>query len=144
LTTLDRGKGEVSHRWPQVLPGNKAILFTTWTGPGFEQQSVELLILENNERRVLVRGGGTPRYVSAGYVIYTQAGGLMALPFDLARLQPSESPMPLNVHINELGEGAAFAVSDAGILGYLAGDQDFERRLVWVDRKGTVDPLPAP
>ncbi len=144
VTTLDRGKGEVSHRWPQILPGNKAILFTTWTGPGFDQQNVELLVLANGQRQVLVRGGGTPRYVSAGYVIYTQAGSLMALPFDLSRLQPTGSAMPLNVQINELGEGAAYAVSDAGILGYLSGDRDSERRLVWVDRKGTVEALPAP
>jgi len=35
-------------------------------------------------------------------------------------------------------------VSDAGVLCYLSGDQQFERRLVWVDRKGNVEALPAP
>ena len=29
LTTLDKQTGEVTHRWPQVLPGGKAILFTS-------------------------------------------------------------------------------------------------------------------
>src|SRR5262249_28483151 len=28
LTTLDRNAGEVSHRWPQALPGGHAVLFT--------------------------------------------------------------------------------------------------------------------
>ena len=28
VTTLDRSKGEVSHRWPQLLPGGRALLFT--------------------------------------------------------------------------------------------------------------------
>ena len=28
VTTLDRAKGEISHRWPQVLPGGRALLFT--------------------------------------------------------------------------------------------------------------------
>jgi len=31
VTTLDRAKGEVSHRWPQVLPGGTALLFDAWT-----------------------------------------------------------------------------------------------------------------
>jgi Tol biopolymer transport system component len=35
-------------------------------------------------------------------------------------------------------------VSDSGVLGYVSGNQQFERRLVWVDRKGNVEPLPAP
>src|SRR5262249_2194537 len=29
LTTPDRKKGETSHRWPEILPGGKALLFTT-------------------------------------------------------------------------------------------------------------------
>jgi eukaryotic-like serine/threonine-protein kinase len=145
VTTLDRGKGEVSHRWPQILPGNKAILFTTWTGPGWDEKIVELLILGSGERRVVVRGGSTGRYVSAGYIVYAQGGNLMAVPFDVSSLQVTGSgPLPLNVQINELGEGAAYAVSDAGVFCYLSGDQQFERRLAWVDRKGNVEALPAP
>ena len=35
LTTPDRTKGEYSHRWPQFLPGGKAVLFTIDTGGQF-------------------------------------------------------------------------------------------------------------
>ena len=31
LTTLDKQAGEVTQRWPQVLPGGKAVLFTSST-----------------------------------------------------------------------------------------------------------------
>ncbi|HEY7697167.1 MAG TPA: protein kinase, partial [Vicinamibacteria bacterium] len=31
LTNVDAGAGEVSHRWPQVLPGGKALLYTAAT-----------------------------------------------------------------------------------------------------------------
>ena len=31
LTTLDKQAGEVTQRWPQVLPGSKAVLFTSNT-----------------------------------------------------------------------------------------------------------------
>jgi serine/threonine-protein kinase len=145
VTKLDRSKGEVTHRWPQILPGNKALLFTVWTGPGWDEKNVEILIFETGERRIIARGGSTGRYASPGYVIYAQGGGLMALPFDVSKLQVTGSgPLPLNVQVNELGEGAAYAVSDAGVLCYLSGDQQFERRLVWVDRSGNVEALPAP
>jgi len=70
---------------------------------------------------------------------------LMALPFDLSRLEAATSgPVPLNIQVNELGEGAGFAVSDSGVLAYLSGDRQFERRIVWVDRKGNIEPLQAP
>src|SRR5262249_15935763 len=37
VTRLDREKGEVSHRMPQVLPGGKVIIYTVWTGPGDDE-----------------------------------------------------------------------------------------------------------
>jgi eukaryotic-like serine/threonine-protein kinase len=41
-------------------------------------------------------------------------------------------------------EGAQYAVSDAGTMAYVPSHpQRYERRLVWVDRQGTVEPLPA-
>ena len=42
-------------------------------------------------------------------------------------------------------QGAHYAVSDSGVLAYVPGDPArLERRLVWVDRKGNVEPLPVP
>jgi serine/threonine-protein kinase len=35
LTELDPKRGERSHRWPQVLPGGEAVVFTGWSGEGF-------------------------------------------------------------------------------------------------------------
>ena len=33
VTRLDRAKGEVSHRWPHVLPGGRAVMFTVFRAP---------------------------------------------------------------------------------------------------------------
>src|SRR5204863_6963054 len=42
-------------------------------------------------------------------------------------------------------EGAHYAVSDKGTLVYVAGGAPrLDRRIVWVDRAGTVEPLPPP
>ena len=55
VTTLDRDRGEVSHRWPQVLPGGHALLFTALTGPAPDEKSLHLLRLDTRERQLLQR-----------------------------------------------------------------------------------------
>ena len=146
ITTLDRRKGEVSHRWPQVLPGGKAVLFTVWTGPGFDEMSIDVQSLDTGERHVLLTGGGTGRYVSTGHLVYTRGDALMAVPLDLARLKViSSAPVVLGETVYTGAQGAQYTVSETGALAYVPGDsRRYERRLVWVDRHGGVDPLPAP
>jgi serine/threonine protein kinase len=56
VTRLDRKQGEVSHRWPQVLPGGKAVLFTVWTGPGWDEKHLVMQVADTSEHRTLVRG----------------------------------------------------------------------------------------
>ena len=144
VTTLDRSRGEVSHRWPQVLPGGKAVLFTVWTGPGSDERHLHLQMLSTGERRVVVQGASTGRYVPSGHILYSRADALMAVPFDLARLQVTGPPAALADRALD-DEGAHYGVSDSGMLAYVpVGPRRFERRLVWVDAKGNVEPLLAP
>ena len=144
FTPLDRSKGEISHRLPQVLPGGKAVLFTVWTGPGWDEMQVELVVLSNNERRIVARNGHTGRYVPSGHVVYTREEALMAVPFDLQELQVTGPPRTLQEKLQNGSEGGLFAVSDSGALAYIPGSpQQFERRLAWIDRKGDIDVLPA-
>jgi Tol biopolymer transport system component len=144
VTTLTRSTGEVSHRWPQVLPGGKALLFTAWTGPGFDERHLQLQMLDTGERRILVPGASGGRYVASGHLLYSRDDALMVVPFDLARLQVSGSAVPLPERALD-DEGPHFSVSDSGILAYVpASARRFERRLVWVDAAGNVEPLPIP
>ena len=46
VTTLDRARGEISHRWPQVLPGGTALLFDAWTGPGADEKQIHVQRLD--------------------------------------------------------------------------------------------------
>ena len=144
FTSLDRAQGEVSHRWPQVLPGGKALLFTVWKGPGWDERQLELLIFETNERRVLARNAHAGRYSPSGHLVYARGGVLMAVPFDLDRLDVTGPPMELGVLARE-SEGSAFTLSDSGSLAYVPrSPKAFELQLAWVDRKGAVQILPAP
>ena len=60
LTVLDRKKGELFHRWPEILPGSKAAIFTIWAGSSSDKARIGLLSLETGERRVLVEGALAP------------------------------------------------------------------------------------
>jgi len=147
LTTPDRSKGEVSHRWPEFLPGGKALLFTIWIGSSFDNSRIGLLSPETGERRVLLEGGAYARYVPSGHLVYARSGGLMAVPFDLKRLEVSGPPVSIleGVSTSPLSGAAQFSISGDGSFIYVPGGSSFgERTLVWVDRKGAVRPLPAP
>jgi serine/threonine protein kinase/Tol biopolymer transport system component len=148
LTTPDIAKGEYSHRYPQILPDGKAVLFTALNGFGWDESRVELLRLDTGERRVLIRGGHTGRFLPTGQLIYYRSGALLAVPFDLARLEVTS-----NTHVTVAdgvlqsggAVGAAYAVSAASVLAYIpAVARQFEQRLVWVDRQGKIEPLAAP
>ena len=149
LTVPDRKMGEFSHRWPEILPGGKAVLFTIWTGAGgsFDSARVDVLSLQTGERRVLVQGGAYGRYESSGHLVYARADGLLMVPFDLKRLEVTGPPVsiPEGVNMSPSSGVAEFSLSGDGSLAYLPGGTRVgERTLVWVDRKGAVRPLAAP
>jgi serine/threonine protein kinase len=144
VTDLDRQAGEISHRWPQVLPGGDAVLFTVWTGPGSSEKDVELEIFDTGERRVVAPGGETGRYVTSGHLVYAIEGDevLMAVPFDLERLEVEGSPTSVEDAVAVGSEGALYAVSESGVLAYIRAEPARNlTRLAWVGRDGTVEPF---
>ena len=59
LTRLE--KGEVSHRWPEFLPGNKAVLFAaSATTANWINAQVAVQSVGTGERRNLIQGGRNP------------------------------------------------------------------------------------
>ena len=69
LTSLDAG--EVTQRWPQVLPRRKGILYTSHNNPnGFDDANVVVQPLPRGARKVLVRGAYDGRYIPIGHLIY--------------------------------------------------------------------------
>ncbi|MEE9125421.1 MAG: protein kinase, partial [candidate division NC10 bacterium] len=143
LTTPDREQGERGHRWPQILPDGRNVLFTrtsTVEGP-----NIAILSLETGEWRAILPGGAQPRYLPTGHLIYAQLNKLMAVPFDLERLEPDDSPVSvLDGVYSRIGSQSAalFTVSDTGSLVYIPSDAAGpETTLVWVDRKGKSTPI---
>jgi serine/threonine-protein kinase len=144
LTELS--EGERSHRWPQWLPGGKAVLFTSLAegATSFEDGAIEVVEVESGERRTVHRGGYYPRYVSTGHILYVHEGTLFALPFDAKRLEVTGPQMPVleGLETNAAQGAAQYSVSDSGLLTYLEGSEKVQPfPIVWVDRDGRSETL---
>lgn len=150
LTTPDDKEKEVSHRWPQVLPGGKAVLFTIQltTQTTYDDSRIALLSLQTGKWHTLLDGGSYARYVPSGHVVFARAGSLMAVPFDLRRLEVSGEPVPVLeglVTTAVTSGGAEYDVAPTGLLAYVSGTARApEDSLVWVDRHGVGKKLRAP
>jgi serine/threonine-protein kinase len=146
LTELDRKRGELSHRWPQVLPGGKAVLFTSQSrNLDYNNATIEVLELQTGERKVIHRGGSYARYVPTGHIVYAHRGELFAAAFDVDRLDVIGAALPIvqGVTMNPLEGGAQFSFAETGALAYVAGTETLSPKypVVWVDRQGTTAPL---
>ena len=146
LTRLE--KGEDSHRWPESLPGGKAVLFaaatavTNWNTAQIAVQSVA-----TGERRNLVQGGTQPRYAASGHLVYVQGGSLIAMPFDPHRLTATGAAVPVveGVLQSPSTGTAQYSISATGSLVYVPGGfQTTQSRMMWVSRNGSEQPLAAP
>ncbi|MBI4480621.1 MAG: protein kinase [Acidobacteria bacterium] len=146
ITALDRSNGESSHRNPQVLSGAKVLLFNTMGGAGWDDYHVIAQVLASGDRRVLVRGAHTASYAPSGHLIYARAQTLLAVPFDLDRLEvTSQSPVSIVEAVRTSNLTAAeYSVSSNGSLAYIGTHATLDRRLVWVDRAGNVEAIPLP
>ena len=148
LTTPDSDEGVTIHRFPQHLPGAKAILFTVGTDGSWDDALIVAQRLDTGERKILIEGGSDARYVPTGHLVYVRAGALMAAPFDLDRLEvtgPSVAIVEGVMQSTNITGAAFFGFSDLGWLVYVPGTgKASEKMLVWVDRKGEEQPLPVP
>ena len=158
LATPDAGKGELKYLLPQILPGDRTVMFTvTHTPlPTWEDTEIVAQSLTTGERKTLVQGGADGRYLPSRHLAYMRRGTLMAAPFDLERLEATGGATALIADVMQAANGpqemfdigaGQFSVSPSGGLLYLPGGifPSPERSLVWVDRTGSsVQPLPLP
>jgi eukaryotic-like serine/threonine-protein kinase len=130
---------------PQVLPGGRAVLFTL-SEPLPDSGDVLALDLATGMTHMVIRDGVAGRYVPTGHLVFLRGGDLWAVPFDLQRLTISGDPVAVEQGIRvEVGGAVQFALAGDGTLAYIPGvSSESHRRLVWVDRTGKEELLPAP
>jgi len=149
LSTVDASAKERSHRWPSALPGGKAILFSVayQTGNPFDDANVAVLDRSTGKHKIIIKGGVFAHYVDPGYILYARRSTLVAVPFDLNRLEVTGPSVVVQENVEGLKANGRvqYSLSDNGDLAYVEGRADDPRDaaqpLVWIDRKGVEQVL---
>jgi serine/threonine-protein kinase len=129
------GPEEVRHGWPQLLPGERSLMFSRWDTEVIDDAKIEVVSLDRRERRTVLEGGYGAKYVPTDHLVYVRRGALMAVPFDASRQQLTGTPF-------KVMEGVAFSwygvplfdVSPSGRLAYFPGAAIRPRSdMVWIE-----------
>jgi serine/threonine protein kinase/Tol biopolymer transport system component len=146
-SVTELAQGEATHRWPQILPGGKAILFTKNGTGAFDGASIEVMSLADHRRKMLLQGGTYGRYLPSGQLVYVNRGTLFAVLFDPDKLEVHGTPVPVldAVGYSAANGSAQFDFSRSGTLVYRnTGGQGGGRVTVqWLDGTGKTQPLLA-
>ncbi len=147
VTILDTANGEISHRFPQLLPDGKTVIFTVKQNniSTFDEAIIAAENISTHERKVLIHGGSYARYLPSGHLMYARGTSIYAVPFDIDKIEANGPPLPVveGGMLNQLSGDANFCFTNTGTLVYVPiglrnrGDLT----LVLVDRHGSVQPL---
>ena len=140
---------------PRLLPDGESVLFSVTTATDatrWDQAQIVAQSLRTGERTVLVEGGSDARYVPTGHLVYALGSVLLAVAFDLDRLEVSGGPVPLvqgvqRSQVPALGSDTAnYGVSDAGTLIYVPGSSSvaWAGRVAWVTPGGDQEVIDLP
>lgn len=140
---------ERTHRWPQVLPGGKVVLFTAENSTvGFDDAHIDVVTLADHRRKTVQQGGTYGRYLAAaggkGYLVYVNRGTLFAIRFDAEKLETSGSPIPIvqQISYSPMFGSAKLSFSRTGMLMYRSREIDTSRVVIqWMDADGKSHPL---
>ena len=144
-------KGDATHRWPQVLPGGRAVLFTSHkVVTGFDDAAIEAVETSTGKRKTVLQGGYFGRYVPAGshggYLLYVREGILFGVQFDPDSLSVQGSPSPVldDLAGNSDSGAGQFDVAGNGTLIYRSGRGPARSwPILWMDSSGRTEPLVA-
>ena len=136
LTT--KGDDHDSHRWPQILPdGRQVLFFVQSSNPATE--GIYITSIDNPSQAKRLRQASTNGLYAAGHLLYVADGVLLKHPFDATTATLSGDSTPLGLTVSA---SSAFyspvSISDDGWLVTWSGEAASE--LVWHDRRGNPEP----
>jgi serine/threonine-protein kinase len=150
-TVAELRGGELALLNPEILPGGNAILFAADNPGPVDKTTIEVVTLADRQRKTVVQGGASPRYLAtgngAGHLLYVNQATLFAIRFDLNTLTTRGTAVPVvdDVAHERQGGVGQFDVSRTGTLVYrrAVGGASSLTTLQWVDATGRKEPLPA-
>lgn len=141
VTTLDRARGEQSHRWPAFLPDGRHFVFAARAARR-QDDGLYLGTLGSADRRLISGDRSNAAYAGPGFLWIARDDGLWRQPFDLARLKlvSYRENIARIVYASATRRGA-FAVSDHLLVfarERAASTADPKSHLEWVDGRGRL------
>ena len=138
---VDLSAEGVQPRWPQLLPGGRAVLYSVHAGIGATSY-VAAARLDDGRSKPLIAAGAHPRYLSSGHLVYLDRGTLFGVAFDAERLEVRGTPVPLLrdvAFVNEFGFGH-YDVARNGTLAYVRSTGNGRSTIERLDADGTSHP----
>ena len=146
VSTLDAESSEVIHNWAQELPYGREILITVVNSETASYDDAKIFVLdtEDDSKKLLVEGGYHGSLLANDILVYVRAGELLAVRVDTQRWE-TFGPVArvLRGFMTDANSGSAsLDFSDDGMLAYAPGEvyEWQSGQLVWVDRKGGIEP----
>jgi len=135
---------------PQLLPGGKALLFSSSKGLGSEATAIEAMALPDHQRKTISGGGTSPFYLAdpngGGYLLWLNKTTLFATRFDLKTLEASGTALPILRDVASSPGGTAYlSASRNGTLVYRrsTGENAAQLKISWLDGTERTQPLLA-
>jgi Tol biopolymer transport system component len=143
ITVADSAHGEVSHRFPRLLPDQKHFLYlaravSVRTGAqGDVGIKLKVASIDGKDIREIMPAESNALY-SNGRLLFTRNGFLVAQEFNPTTFSLSGEPAPLANHVRAIpgASWSLFDVSSNGTLVYQAGAAVEGNQMTWVDLKG--------
>src|SRR5262249_55383773 len=146
VTKMTSDLGEFSHRWPELLLDGKTLLFTAGTSGSWDDADIVAQPLEGGERRTVIQGATSPHYLVDGRLLYARNGTVFIASVDPRTWRVTAESTAVLTGVFQSSDGAAqLSVSRTGGLAYIhTGTGEDTSTLLWVDRRGDIQPLAAP
>lgn len=140
---------------PQLLPDGDTLIYSFAAVPMspsarfWDQAQVMVHSARTGTTKTILRDGSDARYIPTGHLAYMVEGTMMAVPFDLQRLEVTGGAVPVVEGIRRsapgVGAAAQFALSSTGTLVYIPGPARAGRDEVFLfNREGEATSLKLP
>ena len=139
VTGTDTASVRFGRRWPLVLPGGRAIVYVSGNSSSAPQR-LGVLRIGSGDFKEFPITIGAPLGILDDYLVFVSpTGGLMAIRFDLKKLEPVGDPLQIEDGLlYDPTAGAKASLSTTGTLAFQRGRAQFQPMIV----AGTSAPAP--
>ena len=124
---------------------------TTGTAPNrWDSADIVAQSVVTRERKIIIQGGGDPRYVATGHLVYAISGSVYAVPFDVQTMKTMGSAAPVIAGVRRAlvpSDGANFGIAMNGTLAYIPGSSSLSAgqwEIALTDRRRGIESLRLP